>query len=68
MYGMEEVGKEEKAALLSMLKAMMAFKPGDQMTAEQITESEWMKKWALPELKRLKRLKTAAEGTLSRLI
>jgi serine/threonine-protein kinase SRPK3 len=46
MFGMEEVGEEEKAALLSMLKAMMAFKPGDRMTAEQITGCEWMKKWA----------------------
>ena len=39
--GMEEIGEEEKAALLNMLKAMMAFKPGDRMTAEQIKESEW---------------------------
>jgi hypothetical protein len=43
-YGMEEIGEEEMtASLLSMLKAMMAFKPGNRMTAEQITESEWMK-------------------------
>jgi serine/threonine-protein kinase SRPK3 len=55
--GMEEVSEEEKAALLKMLKAMMAFKPGDRMTAEQIIKSEWMEKWALPELSRLKEAK-----------
>jgi hypothetical protein len=35
----QEVGKEEKAALLDMLKAMMAFKPGERVTAEQIKKS-----------------------------
>jgi hypothetical protein len=46
---------DAKAALLNMLKAMMAFKPGDWTTAtKQIIESEWMEKWALPELSRLK--------------
>ncbi|KAN0066770.1 hypothetical protein V8E54_015160 [Elaphomyces granulatus] len=48
-------GRYAKAALLNMLKAMMAFKPGDWTTAtKQIIESEWMEKWALPELSRLK--------------
>ncbi|KAN0073873.1 Protein kinase-like domain containing protein [Elaphomyces granulatus] len=52
--GMGEISEEEKAALLAMLKAMMAFKPKERMTAEQIKESEWMTKWALPELQKLK--------------
>ena len=29
----EEFSEEEMAALINMLKAMMAFKPGDRMTA-----------------------------------
>jgi serine/threonine-protein kinase SRPK3 len=33
---MEEVTEEEKAALIDMLKAMLAFKPGDRMTVKQI--------------------------------
>ena len=39
--GMDEVGEEETAALFDMLKAMMAFKPGERMTAEQVKESKW---------------------------
>jgi serine/threonine-protein kinase SRPK3 len=62
-YGMEEVSEEEKDALLNMLKAVLEFKPGGRMTAKQIVESKWMKKWALPELARLK----SAEGILIRL-
>jgi serine/threonine-protein kinase SRPK3 len=53
--GMDEVGEEETAALFDMLKAMMAFKPGERMTAEQVKESKWMRKWGLPELEELKR-------------
>ena len=52
---MEVVGDEEKAALFVMLKAMMAFTPGERSTAEEILESEWMRKWALPELERMKK-------------
>jgi serine/threonine-protein kinase SRPK3 len=51
----EEFSEEEMAALINMLKAMMAFKPGDRMTANQIIESKWMKEWALPELSRLRK-------------
>jgi serine/threonine-protein kinase SRPK3 len=54
---MEEVSKEEKAALFDMLKAMMAFKPGERITADKIKESEWMTKWALPELRKLEMVK-----------
>ena len=35
---MEEVSKEEKAALLDMLKAMMAFKPGERVKKIQVDE------------------------------
>jgi serine/threonine-protein kinase SRPK3 len=45
--GMEEVGEEEKATLFDMLKAMMAFKPGERTTAEQVKKSKWMRKWGL---------------------
>jgi serine/threonine-protein kinase SRPK3 len=56
-YKFEEVSEEEKAALINMLKAMLAFKPGDRVTAKQIVKSKWMKEWALPELSRLKQAK-----------
>ena len=57
VQGMEEVTEEEKAALIDMLKAMLAFKPGDRMTVKQILEPKSMKEWALPELSRLKQAK-----------
>lgn len=55
-YGMEEVGEEEKAALFSMLKAMMAFRPKERPTMEEILECEWMRKWALPDLERMRKM------------
>lgn len=44
---------EEMAALSAMLKAMMAFKPGERPTASELLEFEWMRKWALPELEKI---------------
>ncbi|KAL9097369.1 MAG: hypothetical protein Q9163_006348 [Psora crenata] len=55
-YGMEEVGDKEKAALFVILKAMMAFRPWERPTAQDTLESEWMRKWALPELKRIEKI------------
>ena len=56
--GIEEVGEEEKAAFLDMIKAMMAFKPEERMTIRQVKKSKWMKKWALPEIHKLARAQT----------
>ena len=61
-FGMGEISEEEKAALLAMLKAMMAFRPEEWMTAEQIKESEWMTKWAVPELQKLKSGQMASDS------
>lgn len=47
---MELVGDEEKIALLSMLRAMLAFFPEERPTAASLLECEWMVKWALPDL------------------
>ena len=47
---MKQVGEEEKAAFFDMLKAMMVYKPEERMTAEEVRQSEWMTKWAMPEL------------------
>jgi len=48
--GMKKVGEEEKAAFLVMLKAMVTYNPGERMTAEEVRQSKWMTKWAMPEL------------------
>ncbi|GAB1206986.1 hypothetical protein APSETT445_005690 [Aspergillus pseudonomiae] len=52
--GMGEIGPEEKTALFAMLHAMLAFRPEERLTAMEVMECEWMQKWALPELTRMK--------------
>ncbi|KAI9660685.1 MAG: hypothetical protein M1821_010037 [Bathelium mastoideum] len=51
-FGLAEISGEEKAALSALLKSMLAFKPEERPSAQQVLQSEWMIKWALPELKR----------------
>ena len=51
--GMEVVGEEEKAALFSMLKGMLAFRPSERLTAVQVAKTEWMMKWGLTELEKM---------------
>ncbi len=51
-HGMAEVDEEEKVALFGLLKSMLAFKPEDRPSAQQVLESEWMSKWAMPDLDR----------------
>ncbi|KAI9690186.1 MAG: hypothetical protein M1822_009147 [Bathelium mastoideum] len=50
-FGLAEITGEEKAALSALLEPMLAFKPEDRPSAREILQSEWMIKWALPELK-----------------
>lgn len=46
--GMDVIGEEEKAALLNLLRWMLAWKPEERPSAEEVLETVWMKKWALP--------------------
>jgi serine/threonine protein kinase len=39
----------ERDAIFDMLRGMLSFKPENRPTTQQILESEWMVKWALPE-------------------
>lgn len=50
---MDDVGEDEKTALFAMLKAMLAFRPDGRLTAAEILETEWMRKWALPMLEKV---------------
>ena len=43
-------------ALETLLKSMLAFKPEDRPTAQQILESKWMTNWASPELEKARHL------------
>ncbi|KAJ5375026.1 kinase-like domain-containing protein [Penicillium concentricum] len=49
-FRMDELDEIEKVALLSMLKAMLAFDPEERPTAQEVLNCEWIQKWALPEL------------------
>ena len=52
-YGEEAgvFGQEEKHAILDLMRGMLRFRPEERLTADQVLESEWMVRWALPELK-----------------
>jgi serine/threonine protein kinase len=50
--GMAEFEEDEKASLSALLLSMLAFKPEDRPSAQQVLESDWVAKWALPELDR----------------
>ena len=45
--------KEEKTAILSLMRDMLQFQPGKRPTIEEVLASEWMVKWVLPEFERL---------------
>ena len=51
--GKEEVSEDEKAALIALLRAMMAYRPEERPTAMEIMESEWMRKWALLDMENM---------------
>ncbi|KAF2227267.1 protein kinase [Elsinoe ampelina] len=46
------IGVEEKEAILRLLRRMLVFKPNERISASEVLASEWMVKWALPELQR----------------
>lgn len=43
-------GVEESQAILDLLRDMLKFGPEERLTIHQVLRSEWMVKWALPEL------------------
>ncbi|KAH9988770.1 kinase-like domain-containing protein [Xylariaceae sp. FL0662B] len=55
-HGMADTQEPERIALIALPKSMIAFRPEDRPTARQVadSESEWMVKWALPELDKVR--------------
>ncbi|KGO73526.1 hypothetical protein PITC_044050 [Penicillium italicum] len=45
---MEKPGEDEKKAFLHMISMMLQYSPSDRVTIQDVVESEWMQKWALP--------------------
>jgi hypothetical protein len=50
--GMALFEQDEKDAILDLIKGMLKFDPTTRFTIEQVLQSEWMVKWALPMLKK----------------
>ncbi|KAJ5142661.1 kinase-like protein [Penicillium bovifimosum] len=47
--GIPPFDAREREAFFDMLRPMLSFRPEDRPTTKQILDSEWMRKWALPE-------------------
>lgn len=47
--GMETMGQEEKEALLGLLRSMLKYLPNERISADEVLDPEWMRKWAVPE-------------------
>lgn len=47
-----EIGEDEKAAFLNLMRRMLVFRPEERPTANEVLQSEWMVKWGLPEYER----------------
>ncbi|PGH04947.1 CMGC/SRPK protein kinase [Blastomyces parvus] len=60
--GVGEFGQEETAALLELMCQMLAFRPEERPTAEEVLKSEWMVKWVLPDFKRSLQMGQALQG------
>lgn len=46
-HGMFTFDTKEKMALLAMLRPMLAFRPENRSTANQVLQSDWMQNWGL---------------------
>ncbi|GLA81129.1 hypothetical protein AtubIFM56815_004766 [Aspergillus tubingensis] len=46
------VEEDERAAFLDLIRRMLLFRPEARPTAENVLQSEWMVKWALPDYER----------------
>ena len=50
---LEEIRREEMIDLLDMIRSMLAYRSKDRATIQDVVESRWMTRWALPDLKRM---------------
>lgn len=43
-------GEEETQAILNLMRGMLKYRPEERLTIDEVLRSEWMVKWALPQL------------------
>lgn len=46
--GMETIAEDERGAMFAMIKGMLKSDPCDRLSAQQVLETEWMRRWAIP--------------------
>ncbi|RSL85825.1 hypothetical protein CEP52_016019 [Fusarium oligoseptatum] len=51
--GIGTLDEKEGHALCEMIRWMLAFRPGDRPSADQVLKTTWMRKWAIPELDKI---------------
>ncbi|KDE78706.1 hypothetical protein AO1008_04988 [Aspergillus oryzae 100-8] len=47
-----KIVEEEKAAFLDLMHRMLVYLPEERLTADEVLQSDWMVKWALPDYER----------------
>ncbi|KAJ5907020.1 uncharacterized protein N7473_003936 [Penicillium subrubescens] len=52
--GWEAMADGEKKAFLLMIRSMLKYRPEERATAKKVLESEWMKRWAIPEYDKIR--------------
>ncbi|KAJ5353475.1 kinase-like protein [Penicillium brevicompactum] len=52
--GLPSLDAKESQAFFDMLRPMLSFRPENRPTTKQILDSEWMRKWALPEYEKIR--------------
>lgn len=63
-YRMETMGPAEKETLLATLRPMLAYRPEQRCSVEEVLGSEWMVKYALPDYEEMRaRGELRAEGS-----
>lgn len=46
--GPQVINEEERSALLGLLQRMLAWRPEERPSAEEVLDAAWMRRWALP--------------------
>lgn len=47
-----EIGEDEQAAFLDLMRRMLVFRPEERLTADEVLQSEWTVRWRLPDYER----------------
>ncbi|KID88401.1 protein kinase domain protein, partial [Metarhizium majus ARSEF 297] len=60
-YKMETMDSAEKEALLAMLRPMLAYRPEQRCSVNEVLDSEWMTRYAMPDYERMLRIQSVDE-------